>query len=358
VVIDETLERRCGKRIGHKGRFYDAVRSTVQQVAVTRGDSLELPVSAGDGAVDFPAVGLALLCGAGALGEDLPETEEAASQWDAVGRLTAGASAAVVSAAADRVGGGRGVWDGGVDPGQSAREEHPGGSLAMECQFVGFRRPPAEKQTGEAIQEKGARQPSLRQRLTDPATLWQPVPLPWYGGQAKTVEVATGSCLGRTPASDPVPLRWVLVRPLAEDKHPFPPGAFFGSDLSASPRQVVSWFLGRHQIEVTFQEMCLHLGFETQRQWSVRAIARTTPCLFGLFSLVVMMAKTLHPQVLPFQQRAWYPKAGATFADALAAVRAHLWSRMNYLNSPLQADLCLIPGAWLQCLQNVACYAA
>ncbi len=36
-----------------------------------------------------------------------------------------------------------------------------------------------------------------------------------------------------------------------------------------------------------------HLGVETQRQWSDNAIAPTTPVLFGLFSLVCVMAHRL-----------------------------------------------------------------
>lgn len=45
--------------------------------------------------------------------------------------------------------------------------------------------------------------------------------------------------------------------------------------------------------EVTFQEVRTHLGVETQRQWSDLAIARTTPALLGLFSLVTMLADQL-----------------------------------------------------------------
>ncbi len=70
------------------------------------------------------------------------------------------------------------------------------------------------------------------------------------------------------------------------------------------------------------------------------------------------MAHTLHAQTLPFAKRAWYPKAEATFADALAAVRRHLWASLNDFNSPLQRNLCLIPRSVWHCLQNVACYAA
>ena len=39
-----------------------------------------------------------------------------------------------------------------------------------------------------------------------------------------------------------------------------------------------------------FQESRAHLGVETRRQWSDLAVARTTPALFELFSLVTLWA--------------------------------------------------------------------
>jgi hypothetical protein len=107
---------------------------------------------------------------------------------------------------------------------------------------------------------------------------------------------------------------------------------------------------------VTFAEVRAHLGVETQRHWSVAAMCRTTPCVFGSFSLVVLMAKRLHPAQLPLGQSRWYPKEEAPFNDALAAVRQHLWSNFYYSGSSSTADLCLIPTALLQSLRNVACY--
>jgi hypothetical protein len=44
----------------------------------------------------------------------------------------------------------------------------------------------------------------------------------------------------------------------------------------------------RWSLEVTFEESRAHLGIETQRQWSDRAIERSTPLLFGLYSLVTL----------------------------------------------------------------------
>jgi len=48
-------------------------------------------------------------------------------------------------------------------------------------------------------------------------------------------------------------------------------------------------FCWRWSLEVTFEETRRHLGVETQRQWSALAIARTTPLLLALYSLVCLM---------------------------------------------------------------------
>jgi hypothetical protein len=46
---------------------------------------------------------------------------------------------------------------------------------------------------------------------------------------------------------------------------------------------------------VTFEESRAHLGIETQRQWSDLAIERSTPLLFGLYSLVTLFGQALYP---------------------------------------------------------------
>ncbi len=72
--------------------------------------------------------------------------------------------------------------------------------------------------------------------------------------------------------------------------------------------------------------MRAHLGVETQRQWSDRAIAHTMPSLMGIFSWVALAAHSLR-QDNPIIQRtaAWYAKPAPTFVDAIALVRRHLW---------------------------------
>jgi hypothetical protein len=87
----------------------------------------------------------------------------------------------------------------------------------------------------------------------------------------------------------------------------------------------------RWSLEVTFEEAREHLGMEPQRQWSDLAIARTTPVILGLFSLVVMLARRLQPDgKVPILTTAWYQKTEATFSDCLALARKHLWNSKAY----------------------------
>ena len=77
---------------------------------------------------------------------------------------------------------------------------------------------------------------------------------------------------------------------------------------------------------MTFEEVREHLGVETQRQWSDKAIARSTPILMGLYTIVCLIANCLqkeHP--IEVAQTAWYEKKDATFSDLLKAVRKILW---------------------------------
>ncbi len=112
-------------------------------------------------------------------------------------------------------------------------------------------------------------------------------------------------------------------------------------------------------MEVTFQEARAHLGMETQRQWSDRAIARTTPVLLGLFSIVTLLAQVLKEQdELYLQQAAWYQKQRPTFSDALASVRRKIWHPRYFSVSGLEADIEKIPRPMWHSLVETLAYAA
>jgi hypothetical protein len=131
-------------------------------------------------------------------------------------------------------------------------------------------------------------------------------------------------------------------------------------DLEADPHKILSWFVMRWQLEVTFQEVRRHLGFETQRQCSEMAIRRTTPALLGLFSLVTVFAHGRMRQAAgAFRQAAWYRKRHPTFADALALVRKELWAQeQTFCGSPADTETLKIPKAFVERLTDALCYAA
>src|SRR3954463_5270094 len=129
------------------------------------------------------------------------------------------------------------------------------------------------------------------------------------------------------------------------------------TDPDADPLDVLRWFVRRWSVEVTFAEVRRHLGVESQRQWSDLAIARTTPALLGLFSLVTLWAGATRGGVRP-RSAAWYPKPRPTFSDALAAVRYRLWTSATFATSRSRGEVAEIPRAVLEQLVQAACYPA
>ncbi len=87
------------------------------------------------------------------------------------------------------------------------------------------------------------------------------------------------TCLWYRCGITPVPVCLVLVRALEDS---IKTAAFFCSDPNAESLFIQNLFVSRWIIEVTFEELRVQLGFETQRQRSDRAIERTTLCLFGI----------------------------------------------------------------------------
>ena len=216
--------------------------------------------------------------------------------------------------------------------------------------------PPPERRSGRGRPaKKGRKLPKLADILADPTTVWTTIVMAaWYGGKRCRLEFITGTALWYHSGSPAVPIRWVLVRDPAGIRKP---QAFLCTDLDAAPQTILGWYVHRWSIETTFQETREHLGVETQRQWSDRAIARTTPALLGLFSLITLwageakIAAALHPR-----SAAWYAKNEPTFSDALATVRRVLWNVPNLSISRPQPGNAQIPAAILQRLIEAVCY--
>ena len=217
--------------------------------------------------------------------------------------------------------------------------------------------PPRRPGTIGRPRTKGARLPNLAEVLTDTATVWQRVTVPgWYGGGDRLVEICSGNAVWRHAGLPVVPIRWVLLR---DPRRRFDPQALLCTDLAQDPVQIVRWFVQRWQLEVTFREVRDHLGVETQRQWSDKAIARTTPCLLGLFSVVTLLATCLSRHAnLQASTAAWYRKQRPTFADTLAAVRQQVWREQGFLTSRHTSKPTKLRPALRDGIVHALCYAA
>ena len=219
-------------------------------------------------------------------------------------------------------------------------------------------KPPPPRRPGKVGRRPvvGERLPSLKQRLANPKTRWRRLLVSgWYGHGERLLEVVSDTALWHHPGRR-VPIRYVLVRdPLGK----LEPQAFLCTDLEAEPLDILRWFVRRWSIEVTFAEVRRHLGVETQRQWSELAIERTTPVLFGLFSLITLSASehfATHAPAVRFAS--WYRKSLPTFSDILAHVRRQLWADSNSEISRWACDPTQTHSATRNILIDIACYAA
>jgi hypothetical protein len=201
----------------------------------------------------------------------------------------------------------------------------------------------------------GDRLPNLDAVLVDPKTTWSTVAVRWYDGADRPLEVVSGAAVWYHNGIEPLPIRWVLTR---DPSGRLEPRAYFSTRPEDEAAAIPAEFIKRWPIEVTFEEARAHLGVETQRQWSDLAIERETPCLLGLYSVVALIGAVLHrASPIAIRSASWYPKAGGTFADVLAAARRECWGFLDIRTSPRDASCAEIPRPQLDRLLSAVCYA-
>lgn len=205
--------------------------------------------------------------------------------------------------------------------------------------------------------QKGMPLPKLKAVLNNPTTVWQrTIASSWYGRQTdKHLDITTGTGLWYRRETPPRPIRWVLVPDPTGRREP---QAFMSTNTELEPSQIITSFVRRWQIEVTFAQTRAHLGVETQRQWNGNAIIRTTPSLLALYSLVTLWAGDVLSQTTRPYAAAWYKKANLTFTDAIGAVRLVLWSDDLYRHSPSNPQMHKIPPGRLIRMAQALCFAA
>ena len=219
--------------------------------------------------------------------------------------------------------------------------------------------PPPPRRPGTTGRPRltGKRRSTLEAVLADEGTPWTTVHVAqWYGTGPRVVDVATDTAVGYHTGKPPVAIRWVLIRD--PHKH-FKPQALLPTNLAHLPAQRRSWVVRRWTLEVTFEDARAHRGMATQRQWSERAIARTTPALLSLDSIVTLTAHLLiETGLTSVRSPAWYRTTRPTFADAIALGRRQLWEHSSFSTSQQETEMMHIPRALLERFTEALCYAA
>lgn len=185
----------------------------------------------------------------------------------------------------------------------------------------------------------GKRCPLFTDYLKDLTLTWQEIEVDWYGDRRKKLFVYTGINLWYAYGIAPLPIRWVLIK---DPENKLEPTVLFSTNTAHSAERIVEIFVTRWPIEVTFEESRRHLGIETQRQWSDKAIERTTPCIFASFSIIVLMATKLaaeRGEKIQTQQASWYKKKNITFSDLLSHVRISILKKKYFSKFGLKTEL-------------------
>ena len=144
----------------------------------------------------------------------------------------------------------------------------------------------------------------------------------WYGAGRRKIEIVTGVGHWYRQGHGLVNIRWVYVHDLSgnhRDEY------FYSTATRMSPARIIEAFVGRWDIEVTFEEMREHLGLETTRGRIRNTVLRVEPCLFLLYTLIVFWYARLPSRNRRVIRINWHGKTTIAFSDAIAAVRRNAW---------------------------------
>jgi hypothetical protein len=355
VLIDETLERRKGKKIKAKGYYRDAVRASEKTVVKCMGLKwismmllVPLPWNKRPWALPF----LTVLAPSKRSNEARGRSHRTIVDWTRV-------MVRLVTRWTKR------PWlligDGAYAC--IALGHHCGGCgvtlisrLRLDANLYEAPVTPVAGRKGRKP-VKGKKITALSDKAKDASLPWQEAEVKWYGAEKKTLRLLTGKQLWYKAGEKPLWIRWVLV---VDPDKPERPEAFFSTDTGMQAPAIIEWFVLRWNVEVTFEEVRAHLGVETQRQWSDKAIGRTTPVLMGLYSMACLMAMHLR-QTMSWRPAwaAWYDKGDQmTFADVMAIVRRSIWSARYFSNSNPEADSMNLTPQQCNSLINLLAQAA
>ena len=211
LLIDETLERRRGKKIKAKGYYRDAVRSSQSQVVKAMGLKWQVMALS----VKLPFMSRALALPFLSVLEPSKKCDEAkkrrhktslkwASQMVLQVRRWAGKARSLIL-----------VGDGGYAAGQLALDCICAGvtlvsRLKMNAALFDF---PDEKRPGQRgpTAQKGVKLKNFKQMLPLEGLPWKEMEVVGYGGEKRIARVLSNTCMWGADGATPIPIRWILV---------------------------------------------------------------------------------------------------------------------------------------------------
>lgn len=338
-AMDETIERRWGKRIKARGIYRDAVRSSKSLFVKCSGlrwmVMAFVPELPGAGGRCWALPFFTSLCPSERYYKKHTRRGEAKTLGDwarqMIGQLARWTTSLKRTVYV--------VGDGSYATYDLLHEASEAGihmivRMRMDSRIFDFPTPNPPSKRGPKP-KIGERQQPFIKPLDQCKLQWNKVTLSsWYGHTNKEMEIASSTGLWYKPGSPIIALRWIILR---DPEGKLEPSVIATTDRELGPIIAVRYFVRRWRIEVTFAEVRRHLGVETQRQWSDKAIKRSTPILMALFSIVTLWAwKLKEDGKLIIRKAAWYDKKHITFSDALAAVRIRIYEHNQFSISPLK----------------------
>jgi hypothetical protein len=177
--------------------------------------------------------------------------------------------------------------------------------------------PPRTSSTIGRPRVKGQKQASPQEVVANTATRTS-LMVTWYGGTTRDLEIVTGTGRWYRIGEALVEVRGVSVHDCTgthRDEY------FFTTALTMKPQHIVECYTQRWSIDTTCQECREYLKLESTKGYGQQTVLRFTPCLFGLYTLVVRLYRQLPRPSDTLSAVFWRGKSTMTVSDVMTCVR-------------------------------------
>ena len=333
VAVDDTLNRKTGKRIWAAGMHHDPLRSTARRAVFSFGHNwVVLSVQLGLPFAPAKTWSLPILMRLYRRKQKKRKPGRPRGQRKAIGQATPAQyrtrpqlaremTALVASWLPDRT---IQVVGDSEYAGKSISRHLPDNvhlTSRMVTNAALYDLPPKRRQGQRgAPRKKGKRLPAPAELAKSRSTRWKKTTANIYG---KRVRVWYKTCVALWYNSAGArPLRIVVVRdPSARRRD----DCLFTTDLGLSPNAILELFAMRWPLEVTFYNAKQCLGLEDPQNRTPKAVQRTAPLAFYFYTLTILwFAKHGHFNLAAYRKtHPWYRhKQTPSFADILTCLRA------------------------------------